>query len=276
MSNLDDYAGHGAAQIYRYHRQRCTPAAALQATRVNLIAGTSRYPKCSNKAGAPFGSSRLRWIERPEDAGFRFVGFADEIAGRAIDHTGWYTHPDGDFGGTLRGAIYQLPARRGRARYVAGYQEIGFGSEGAALALGEIFTGEPGGMGETPYRGRYASTYGDTFGAHRDAAFRADRIAEIYAEREREYQEACQQAARWEEAAEDMKRERAAARQLVHDMRQAIKAGLAAAPSICNALRSELRRRLDRWEELREERRDLADNFHYERQDIAEFAAGNL
>src|SRR5690606_6667853 len=34
-----------------------------------------------------------RWCEDTEDAGLRFVGFADELAPRTIRHKGWYTDP---------------------------------------------------------------------------------------------------------------------------------------------------------------------------------------
>lgn len=99
-------------------------------------------------------------------------------------------------------------------------------------------------------------------------------------EKEYEYQRAWQWANGWQETAESMKETRAEARQLVKDMRAAIKAGLAASPSICGALRSQLRSLIDRWESERKRRDELESEFHYwqdgKRWEIAEFASANL
>jgi hypothetical protein len=55
----------------------------------------------------------LRWFESTSDAGLRFIGWADELPG-GPDHTGWFATADGD-GATLRGGVWQLPGRKGRA-----------------------------------------------------------------------------------------------------------------------------------------------------------------
>lgn len=95
-------------------------------------------------------------------------------------------------------------------------------------------------------------------------------------EREYEYQQAWEFAQGWQFLATDMVKLRSEARQLVRDMRAVIRSGIEAAPSICTALRSALRDKLDAWEALRDERASLADAFHYERQTIEQFAAVNL
>src|SRR5690606_9843007 len=63
-----------------------------------------------------------RWCEDTKDAGLRFVGFADELAPRAIMHKGWYANLDGS-GEVYRGAVWQLPARGGQCIYVAGFPD---------------------------------------------------------------------------------------------------------------------------------------------------------
>lgn len=151
--------------------------------------------------------------------------------------------------------------------------------------------------GDVRHSGRYCHEHSVSFdwednrGRYRDIAEditdSAEEIARdfmcwIYAalEREYEYQKAWQWANAWEQFAEEMQQERASARQLVRDMREAIKAGIAAAPSICSALRSTLSGHIETWEELREKRDRLESDFSYwqegKRLSIQEFAAANL
>lgn len=102
----------------------------------------------------------LKWIEKPADVGLTLVGFADEISA-SIRHQGWFTNEAYD--GTLRGVVYALPNRRG---YVAGYADpVNTGAARLELSIID----------------------GDT-----QAARTADRIAEIEAEEERNYQEGWQ------------------------------------------------------------------------------------
>jgi len=114
-----------------------------------------------------------RWIEDTKRAGLRWVGFADEIC-RGIDHNGWYT--DEDCGEVIRGGVWQLPARHGRAQYVAGYVDPN--NEGAAAIDFEIIEGERG--GSEPYQYRED--------AQAEAARAADSFAESAADAERRYQ----------------------------------------------------------------------------------------
>lgn len=264
--------GEALARSYKWWRQHGkAPAESIERACLDYFRKESRWPRSPRYSapGAPFGSDNLRWCEDTAAIGLRFVGFADELAGRSIDHKGWFTAPDGYDGNVLRGAVYQVPGRKGSARLVAGYREGSDGRKGwsdasgvhgsAAIAFGEIFESD---------------------GREEEAARSADGIAESYAEIAREYQEAWQAANRWQEIASEMAEARAAAKALVHDMRAAIKSGLAAAPSICAALRRQVRAYAESWEDLRGEREKLADEFWYNRDgkslSIADFAAANL
>lgn len=71
----------------------------------------------------PFGDSLYVYtstklnVGQVRDTGFRFVGWSDELVG-GIDHTGWYMDDEnGDFNGTVRGFVLQMPARDGKPRY---------------------------------------------------------------------------------------------------------------------------------------------------------------
>jgi len=118
------------------------------------------------------------------DAGLRFVGFADELAPRTIQHKGWYTHPYDD-GEVYRGAVWQLPARNGECLYVAGF--IDPYNDSAALIDFDTIRGEP-----------------DDDKIKAEAAYRADAIARIHAEHEREYQEKWEAARRVRDLLEDI------------------------------------------------------------------------
>jgi len=117
----------------------------------------------------PGDSSQYAWIENTSAVGLRRVGFADEIC-RYIAHRGWYT--DSDFQDEVyRGAVYQLPGRKGKARYLAGYDDPN--NKGAAFICLDWIEGE-----------KLPDSY-DTKdeGAKIEAARRADCIAQRAAER---------------------------------------------------------------------------------------------
>lgn len=278
--------GEALACSYKYWRQLGrAPRAALQRAALDYFRRDRRYPRRHrfDAMGVPFSREGLRWADDPGAVGLRFVGFADDIAGRAIEHRGWYTDSDG-FGEVLRGAVYQLPGRNGRTRYLAAYREGSEGKRGwtdmgydgaAAIACREVFEAERGDSDAYYlYRG------GDAPEAAREAARRADSITETIAEDQREYNEAWQAARQWSDLADDIAELRAQARQLVADMRAAIKSGVTAAPSICAALRKSLRGLIEDAAELKAERESLADDFYYWRDrrqySIAEFAADHI
>lgn len=219
----------------------------------------------------------LQWCEDTAAIGLRFVGFADELAPRYAAHTGWYTCEDGFNESNLRGAVWQLPARNGRAQYVAGYRT---GSEtlrtwaddieGAArLDLRNIIAGEAGGATD-----KQAPEF-------QEAAIAADNIARIAAEHEMEYNEAWCAAMRWQDLEETAATERTAARQLIRDIRAARLTGIAAAESICSTLRRAVRSHLQAMADARAERETISGEFWYRDSkgkawNVAEFAAANV
>lgn len=196
-----------------------------------------------------YGESRLRWIERPEDRGLRFVGLAHDAAPAnyayscpAVDHRGWYL--DGEQFETVAGVVYQLPARDGRARYLAGYADPWncdkAGRGPACLSLEIIESAD--------CRGDESAN----MAALREAARAADGIAERFAEESREIAEArdAGRAAR-EAAAEALEHGRA----LVTACRDArdlwrLRHGLPALPA--HMARAALRKTLETVRALRE------------------------
>lgn len=142
-------------------------------------------------AGAPFDGAN-RWVEQAPRNGFRFVGFANEIA--RLDHTGWFLDAVVQ-DETVRGAVYQVTGVEGGARYVAGMPDP-YGNEGAAVIdFSRVFLGDPAGYEQDPKHDSGA----------RDAALAADGIAERYAEVERAYREASGARIRHDEAKEEIK-----------------------------------------------------------------------
>lgn len=158
-------------------------------SRAPFADGSRVWSGLGGSLGAPFaayGETACRWIENPEAVGLRLVGLAHDVgrAGyaysrNAVDHTGWYLDSD-NMGETVSGVVYRLPARDGRARYLAGYadpyQADGRGNGPALLSL-EVLEGD---ATDSDY---------DPDPVLRDAAMRADGIAERMAEAERDFQD---------------------------------------------------------------------------------------
>lgn len=270
------------ARAFAFYRQAGKPAAdAMRLARERVASGKrigwpSRFDP--SRAGEP-GADGGRWIERPDLAGFRFVGFADKLAsGRRISHTGWFLYPGGDPGEVARGCVYRMAGRGGRSVYVeavqtgedtrGGWRDVATGGDewkaGATFYFGrgDIHRGESGGEQE--------SSDGDD-SAQRDAAYGADGYAERYAERERDYQESYALGREAAEAIEAADAERKAARELMRELR-----GLASLPAaVCAELRASIAGKLRRarrgyakaaalWREHGEPvtwRPDLADAF---------------
>jgi len=148
--------------IYRAWRKpapwmRATPAGALFAAR------ECRYPKqiveTSGHRGQN-GKAVIQYWYCKASVPFRLVGYADELI-RSIDHQGWYGDSFQDR--TLRGIVFQLPARNGQTQYLYGYEES---DSGSIVLYRDIETDES------------------------DAARSADGRAEWVAEESREYDEA--------------------------------------------------------------------------------------
>lgn len=134
--------------------------------------------------GGPFtrGGDVLRWTESTADAGLRFIGWADELPG-GPNHTGWHTDEHGELE-TLRGGVWQLPGRNGRARLVYGYTEGEGRGEmnpgSAAICVSDIVESEPCREWESV----------TDLPEIRDAARWADGVADNAAEAERDYRAA--------------------------------------------------------------------------------------
>lgn len=188
------------------------------------------------------GSKRAAFVEKPESFGLRFVGYADEICGRSIGHTGWYC--DDSQYEKYRGAVFQIPGRKGESRFIAGYQESYNG--GYVIDFETVFR-EP--------RGDYADA--TDLDAARDAARAADQFAEWNAEDAREYDTAWQAGGRWRDLGEEIADERREALTLLKE-RRAVRGLADTAPSICQRLKSDIESIIERIAELRAERESLA------------------
>lgn len=195
-------------------------------------------PTPASETRARRDAEGMAWIENPAGAGLRFVGYADELAG--LSHRGWYTDPDGIDGTVARGAVYQLPARNGRAQYVPAMCDPHNGGP-ALFDFPNIHIGEKGGDRV------------DAYGPASDCAIAADSIAENYAERELEYQTAWRAGADYADKGEEMASLRERARELIDATRHDT-VGI-------DRLRGLLSETLGDLQTLREERADLRDRF---------------
>lgn len=222
-----------AARVYLWNRnvRRMGARAALEAALP--AAYDSGWPKQwygpRGGAGAPFkaGSDSLRWIESTEAAGLRFVGWSDDIAPRAVCHTGW--HCDDEGRETLRGGVWQLPAKDGRARLLYGYaefegrREMNEGSAAVCVSHVELAERDDG----TALPGEAA----------RDCAIWADGLAETAAEERRDYAESYQAGREAAELDNEAAEARAELLPLLAELRAERKAGGLERPAICAALR---------------------------------------
>jgi hypothetical protein len=226
-----------------------------------IAAGEKWYNVKSTRANIeynPASDDGLQWVENGS-AGLRFVGYADEIATRnynyacGIDHKGWYTMDDGANGETLRGVVYQLPARKGKPQYIAGYADP-INEDCARLDFTSIYEGEKGGASE-------GVSYDS---AARDAAKRSDRIAEISAEKEREYNDAFMHGSDYNQAGVDLKSKRKETIALIRDIKNERARG--ASETICNALRSVINSYLQQIADLKKTRADLWEEYEHLRE----------
>jgi hypothetical protein len=175
--------------------------------------------------------TKLRWVENVS-CGLRRVGFADEILPR-LRHKGWYIDDDGD-GEVYRGVVYQLPSRKGECLYVYGYAD--------------------------PCNDDCALLDFDTVTDKEEAAHNADRIAERFAEEQRDYNRAWRAARRAEDLDEEVKTMRRDALAIGEEMRAARKSNVVA-PTICATLRSKIFSLYRRIQKARKEQVELFDSF---------------
>ena len=227
---------------------------ALIAARADIANGKTRYPapvKPYRAACWQPDQPGLAYVEKPANAGLRFVGrVMAECGGRNgiwdnSDSSGWYTSPYGESDMLCHGVVYQLPGRNGESRFVAGYQFTDC-EGGPTLDLRRIYA-EPRGFG-------YASAFETD--AARDAAYAADSMAKRAAETEREYQAALQAGARYSDESSDLQAIRQEVLGILAE-RRALK-GTTGYPALCKAITARVRDLLDDMAERREKMHELA------------------
>lgn len=177
---------------------------------------------------------QMQWIEKPADMGLRFVGFADELSNH-IKHTGWYTDAYGD--SSIRGVVYQLPGRNGRARFVAGHDNADNGradNGGPALIDWSTIYESDFESEQADARRQIGKSYWtpamDNPGywaeaahesARKEAARGADEFTRVQAEQEREYQSAWQAGSQYADAMQERADAKAELRALLVERRAA-------------------------------------------------------
>jgi hypothetical protein len=172
----------------------------------------------------------LRWFEHA-DRDFRRVGFADEI-NRYIRHCGWFADDCQD--SVLRGVVYRLPTRQGKPAFLYGYADPW--NDGAALLALKTADNES------------------------DAARWADRIAELEAEKERDYQEAWQAGNRYRDLADEIASERKSCLALIREAKAACES-ICRLPAVKAALRSTVESHLEAIRDARKQRAKLLDGY---------------
>lgn len=228
---------------------------AVAASRLYLPSPAALTWQADATGAAARRGERLAYVERPESFGLRHVGNveAESHGGRDAfsnrDSCGWYTDPYGDVfkdgTGLVWGVVYQLPARNGCARFVAGYQ-FGGTDSGPTLDLGNVYTSESGRGLNCSYEG--AQGHDDA----RDAARAADSMAERAAEQEREYQTAWALGNVYAEAAQEARDARTAALALLKERREAKAKAGGLLPAICAAIRDSVAGHVETIREARD------------------------
>ncbi len=181
-----------AARVYQWNRRvrgmgaaRALELAIPYALRPHTVRAPQWYgPR--GQAGQAWQESgdSMRWLDGYSHLGLRLVGYADELLS-GVRHTGWYA--DCDQSETLRGAVWQLPGRKGRARFVYGYVEFEgreeLNPDSAAVCVSDILS---------LVRKGEDSIWNDQTDSDecRDAARYADGMAESVAETRRDDREA--------------------------------------------------------------------------------------
>jgi hypothetical protein len=217
------------------HASAYNAASALVDARRDVASGKRRYPSTGRFAAVSWDADKpgLAYVQSIDGAGLRLVGTVEPNgAFFSGDHTlGWYTDPYGDAArdgtGLCWGVVYQLPARNGKARFVAGYQFGGFDG-GPTLDMSTIYLDAGG-----PYNGDPRD-----FDAAHDAARSADSMAQHAAEEERDYQAAWQAGSRYADCLTTAAGAKAALRALLIERRTAKSMWQAGAhlSTICDAI----------------------------------------
>lgn len=216
--------------------------------RADVAAKTERYPTSRCIEYNQAADDGLRWIENATD-GLRFVGLCDEIArsegrSRAIDNLGWFANEFQD--SVLRGVVFQLPARKGKAQYVVGYAS----SDECRIKRGDAWNVKNA-------RLNLSSVYDDKM----DAALASDRIAQLAAESECEYQQAWSAGNRYSELGEEISATRKETLALLIERRAARDLPAERFASICSLIRSRVAETGRAIQRARTERAELLSTY---------------
>jgi len=167
----------------------------------------------------------------------------------SLNHTGWYTNPFGeafkDGSGLCHGVVARL-AGGGPARFVAGYRMGDHDDDDA---------------GTFAMRALYVATSSDESDieqAGQDAARVADQLASMAAEHEAEHQAAWQAGQEYSQEGETIATARAAARAILSERRELIRANGSGWPALCDAIRAQVMAHCDTIRKARERRAKLA------------------
>lgn len=253
---------------YKWHRQQgnkavCWPinmksaSEALAKARADVANNVKRYPYGIYPAVtyAKGESQKVAFVNDINMTGLRFVGNVEAEPGyrngvwSKRKSCGWYVN---DYGETCYGVVYQLPARKGVARFVAGYAM----TDCITLDLSNIF--ESKSATNCSYEGSQGND------AAIAAACAADSMAQNVAEEEREYQTAWQAGNQFASLGEEIARERMALLEVLKERRAAKAQGVKgeAYKAICSALTRTVRDVLDNIQKARTEREKLKDGEH--------------
>lgn len=275
---LSAYRFHRAKPFRAYGDNRRPAEMAIVKAREDVAAydaamaagDTKAAAKARRYASSPWAKSygavtwqpdnpKMAYVEKPESAGLRHVGNVEaECGGRngyfsKRDSCGWYTDPHGftyrDGTGLCWGVVYQLPARDGKARFVAGYQ-FGGTDDGPCIDFGTIY--------EEDRRAGYYSEDAADLDAARDAAYAADSMAQRAAEDERDYQTAWQAGSRYSDCLEELAENRKTVLQTIRDMKGACVALRDLPDALKARLRASIESDLEERESLFSKMRKLA------------------
>lgn len=239
---------------YKHHRlvspftgRGCVATYAMQCARRDVEIGKARHPSSFLIQYNRTSDDGLRWIENAT-SGLRFVDTCDAIkagTARSIDHEGWYT--DREFPeDTLRGVVFQLPGRKGKPLFVAGY---------AASYECEVTKGKRrGGWKVTNARLDLTQTFNEPI----DAARMSDEHARIAADNECDYQEAWRAGQRYFELGETIQENRKTVSEICRELRAYRRQFKASEfPKIRSLMRDTLRKFADEIAEAKRERGKL-------------------
>ena len=239
---------------YRWFRQiGYKPAPARGYAMADVVSGKQRYPR-ARRSGSSVGkpmANGMQWCN-PQDLGLRFVGWQDEIRDlRARDrHKGWLCDSGFQDDDALRGCVYQLPARKGKARFLPAYREGGIfknewsdssGETNAAIHFRDLFS------------------YEDADEAKTDAARAADSFAEHAAEKAREWNDAFLAGSSFQFLGEEITENRATILELLRERKIARREITGPLPTTCKMLRADIARLYAGIQKARKERAELKD-----------------